>query len=80
MKLIFFVAIAPFLLLPLKAEAHRDHGSWKKTLHAKAVYFAKNTAQRHNIEGTYPSSVRLLPPNHYVDPRLGGWKTLVETG
>jgi len=80
MKLKLFVAVVLGLLSPLSAEAQRDRGSWKKTLHEKAVYFAKNTAQRHNIEGTYPSSVRLLPPNHYVNPSLGGWKTLVETG
>ena len=80
MKLQFFVGVVLCLLSPLNAEAHRDRGSWKKTLHEKAVYFAKNTAERHNIKGTYPSSVRLLPPNHYVDPSLGGWKTLVATG
>jgi hypothetical protein len=80
MKLQFFIGVVLCLLSPLNAEAHRDRGSWKKTLHEKAAYFAKNTAERHNIEGTYPSSVRLLPPNHYVDPSLGGWKTLIATG
>ena len=62
------------------AEAHRDHGSWMKTLHDKATYFEQNAAERHNILGTYPSSVRLVPPAHYTDPALGSWKTLVETG
>ncbi len=80
MRMNWLVATVVGLLLCGYAEAYRDHGSWKKTLHEKAVYFAKNTEERHNIEGTYPSSVRLLPPNHYVDPKLGGWKTLVETG
>lgn len=65
---------------PQVAEAYRDHGSWMKTLHDKAMYFEKNAAERHNILGTYPSSVRLIPPKHYVHPQLGGWKTLVETG
>ncbi|NIA15787.1 MAG: hypothetical protein GWP08_17110, partial [Nitrospiraceae bacterium] len=62
------------------AAAQRDMGSWKKTLHDKALYFERNTAERHNILGTYPSSVRLVPPTHYVDPALGGWRTLTETG
>ncbi|MFV2065989.1 MAG: WD40/YVTN/BNR-like repeat-containing protein [Pirellulales bacterium] len=80
MKIRIPLAVLVCLLSTQSGEAHRDHGSWKKTLHEKALYFAKNTAERHNIEGTYPSSVRLLPPNHYVDPSLGGWKGLVETG
>ncbi len=62
------------------SHAYRDHGSWVQTLDAKADLFARTVAQRHNILGTYPSSVRLVPPNHYVDPSLGGWKSLVETG
>ena len=68
------------LLLPLQATAQRDVGSWKKTLQDKANYFEKNTEERHNILGTYPSSVRLVPPTHYVDPALGGWRSLTETG
>ena len=64
----------------IEAQAHRDRGSWMKTLEAKADFFERNAAERHNILGTYPSSVRLVPPSHYVDPSLGGWKTLVETG
>ncbi len=79
-KCSILIAVVFSLFFSSSSEAHRDHGSWKKTLHEKALYFARNTAERHNIEGTYPSSVRLLPPKHYVDPSLGGWKTLVETG
>ena len=63
-----------------QSHANRDHGSWMKTLEEKADIFGRNIAERHNILGTYPSSVRLVPPNHYVDPSLGGWKSLVETG
>ncbi|MEO2046641.1 MAG: hypothetical protein ABGX16_08715 [Pirellulales bacterium] len=67
----------------------RDRGSWEKTLHDKAAYFNQQTAQRHNILGSYPSSVRLLPPRHYVSlPSLptqaglqqGAWPQIVETG
>ena len=80
MRTVFAVVAVLFGVCPQVAEGYRDHGSWMKTLHDKAVYFEKNTAERHNILGTYPSSVRLVPPNHYVDPKLGGWKSLVETG
>ena len=80
MRTVFAVVAVLFGVWPQVAEGYRDHGSWMKTLHDKAVYFEKNTAERHNILGTYPSSVRLVPPNHYVDPKLGGWKSLVETG
>ena len=44
--------------------ANRDRGSWRQTLHDKAIYFNQQTAERHNILGSYPSSVRLLPPKH----------------
>jgi len=79
--------VGKFLILTLiglgwagKADAYRDRGSWKKTLHEKALAFENNAAQRHNIEGTYPSSIRLIPTDRYVDPKLGGWRTLIETG
>ena len=62
MRTIFALVTVLFGLCPQVAEGYRDHGSWMKTLHEKAVYFEKNTAERHNILGTYPSSVRLVPP------------------
>jgi len=62
------------------AYTHRDRGSWKKTLHEKAVYFEKNTKERHNIEGSYPSSVRLIPPDYYAGSQEDAWKQIVETG
>lgn len=65
---------------PQKTTRYRDRGSWKKTLHEKAIGFEKNTQQRHNILGSYPSSVRLIPPKHYAGTQQGAWKTLVETG
>ncbi len=68
------------LLLAFEARAARDHGSWRQTLHKKAMIFERDTAERHNILGTYPSSVRIVPPTHYVDPSLGGWRTFVDTG
>jgi photosystem II stability/assembly factor-like uncharacterized protein len=74
------LAILFCTLLVFNATAQRDVGSWKKTLRDKANYFEKNTEERHNILGTYPSSVRLVPPKHYVDPALGGWRSLTETG
>lgn len=46
------------------ARAQRDRGSWKRTLHDKAAFFEKHAKERHNIVGSYPSSVRLLPPKH----------------
>ena len=64
----------------LDAEAYRDHGSWKQTLHQKALILEKTAAERHNILGSYPSSIILFPPKHYVDPETHGWRTLVETG
>jgi hypothetical protein len=65
--------------LPKKTH-YRDRGSWKKTLAAKAEQFERNTHQRHNILGTYPSSVRLIPPQHHAGSQNGAWKTVVETG
>jgi len=64
----------------LQAGGYRDRGSWKKTLHEKAVYFEKNTKERHNIEGTYPSMVSLIPPKHYAGSQEGAWKQIIETG
>ena len=58
----------------------RDRGSWKKPLHEKAVYFEKNTKERHSIEGSFPSSVRLIPPKHYAGSQESAWKQIVETG
>ncbi len=69
-----------FMCFLVECYAYRDRGSWKKTLHEKAMQFEEDAAERHNIVGSYPSSVVLFPPRHYVDPALGGWKTLVETG
>ncbi|MFB3785571.1 MAG: WD40/YVTN/BNR-like repeat-containing protein [bacterium] len=64
----------------LLADAHRDRSSWKKTLHDKALLHEKIMQERHNIEGTCPSSVRLIPPRHYTGDQTGAWKRLVETG
>lgn len=64
----------------LESEGYRDRGSWKKTLHEKSAYFEENTKERHNIEGTYPSSVRLIPPKHYAGSQQGAWKHIIETG
>lgn len=77
MKVILAIVL---MFCSIEAQAYRDHGSWMKTLDEKAIVFGRIVAERHNILGTYPSSVRLVPPNHYVDPSLGGWKSLVETG
>jgi len=59
---------------------YRDRGSWKKTLHDKAVYFERHTEERHNILGSFPSSVRLLPPKHYAGSQEGAWQQIIETG
>jgi hypothetical protein len=60
---------------------YHDRGSWEKTLHDKAIYFEKNTKERHNIEGTYPSSVRLRPPTRfYHGSQEDAWKILNTTG
>jgi len=59
---------------------YRDKGSWKKTLHDKALFFEKNTQQRHNILGSYPSSVRLIPPKHYAGSQEGAWEQITQTG
>ena len=59
---------------------YHDRGSWRKTLHQKAVSFEKNTQERHNILGSYPSSVRLIPPKHYAGPQDGAWQQIMETG
>jgi photosystem II stability/assembly factor-like uncharacterized protein len=59
---------------------YHDRGSWKKTLHQKAAFFEKNAQERHNILGSYPSSVRLIPPKHYAGPQKGAWQQIIETG
>jgi len=59
---------------------YHDRGSWKKTLHNKAMFFEKNTQERHNILGSYPSSVRLIPPKHYAGSQEGAWQKITETG
>jgi len=59
---------------------YHDRGSWKKTLHDKAIFFEKHTEERHNILGSYPSSVRLIPPKHYSGSQEGAWQQLIETG
>ncbi len=62
------------------SHTYRDMGSWKKTLHEKALFFEKNTQERHNILGSYPSSVRLIPPKHYAGSQEGAWEQIVQTG
>ncbi|MDA0745119.1 MAG: hypothetical protein O2954_01265, partial [bacterium] len=59
---------------------YRDRGSWKKTLHEKAMFFERNTKERHNILGSYPSSVRLVPPVGYAGEQDGAWQRIIETG
>jgi len=59
---------------------YHDRGSWKKTLHEKAMLFEKNAVERHNILGSYPSSVRLIPPRHYAGSQEGAWQQIIETG
>ena len=59
---------------------YHDRGSWKKTLHEKAEFFERNARERHNILGSYPSSVRLIPPRHHVGLQEGVWQRLIETG
>lgn len=78
MRILFLCLFS--LLIVFEVCAARDHNSWRRTLHEKAVVFERDTAERHNILGTYPSSVRIVPPTHYVDPSLGGWRTFVDTG
>jgi hypothetical protein len=76
------IACFAFLLFAtsLESEGYRDRGSWKQTLHEKSAYFEENIKERHNIEGTYPSSVRLIPPKHYAGSQEGAWKQIIETG
>jgi photosystem II stability/assembly factor-like uncharacterized protein len=59
---------------------YHDRGSWKKTLADKAAFFEANAEDRHNILGTYPSSVRLVPPKHYAGLQEGAWQQIIETG
>ena len=74
------LAIAAAVLVCQSTDAHRDHGSWKQTLAAKADQIEKIASARHNILGSYPSSVRLQPPDYYAGDGVDDWKTLVETG
>lgn len=59
---------------------YHDRGSWKKSLHEKAMILEKNAQERHNILGSYPSSVRLIPPKHYAGSQEGAWQQIIETG
>jgi len=63
-----------------ESHTYRDEGSWEKTLHEKALFFERNTQERHNILGSYPSSVRLIPPKHYAGSQEGAWEQIVQTG
>jgi hypothetical protein len=65
---------------PFAQHTYRDRGSWKKTLHAKAEFFEAHTEERHNILGSFPSSVRLLPPKSYAGSQEGAWQQVIETG
>ena len=75
----FYMALL-ILLIVAPSNACRDRGSWKKSLHEKALCFEKQTKERHNILGSYPSCVPLVPPRHYAGSQEGAWKQLVETG
>ncbi|MDP6040333.1 MAG: hypothetical protein QGG64_17405, partial [Candidatus Latescibacteria bacterium] len=66
--------------MPYGTHTYHDRGSWKKTLEEKAMFFEENTAERHNILGSYPSSVRLIPPKHYAGSQEGAWQQIIETG
>ena len=81
-KLFSLILILSFILvIPcLKAGDYHDRGSWKKTLKAKAEYFEKNAQERHNIEGIYPSSVRLTPPEYWAGSQENAWKIINTTG
>lgn len=63
-----------------ESHTYHDRESWKKTLHEKALFFEKNTQKRHNILGSYPSSVRLIPPKHYTGSEQGAWEQIIQTG
>ena len=62
------------------AHTYHDRGSWRKALHEKAEFFETNAKERHSILGSYPSSVRLIPPRHHAGPQEGAWQQLIETG
>jgi len=79
-RILVFMLFFIVLVLRLVAGDYHDRGSWKKTLAAKAAFFEKNAQERHNIEGTYPSSVRLVPPDYYAGPQQGAWKQINTTG
>ena len=61
-KLVFYIHLYLSTSAIVFASDARDRGSWKKTLHIKAIYLEKNMAERHNIDGLCPSSVQILPP------------------
>lgn len=60
------------------AGKYHDAGSWKKTLRDKAIVFDENTKEQHNIEGTYPSSVRLRPNHFYASSQKNAWKEIFD--
>jgi photosystem II stability/assembly factor-like uncharacterized protein len=68
------------LLWMSQAQANRDRGSWKKPLHEKAVSLEMQIQERHDIVGSYPSMVQLVPPKHYAGSQQGAWKKLIESG
>ena len=75
-----WAACCALLCITLDVHSHRDRGSWKKPLHEKAELFERHIEQRHNIEGSYPSSVRLIPPKHYAGSQEGAWEKIAESG
>ena len=81
-KLFSLILIMSFIPLHSSSKAgdYHDRGSWKKTLKAKAEYFEKNAQERHNIEGIYPSSVRLTPPEYWAGSQEEAWKIINTTG
>ncbi len=74
------LVLAISLLWMSEAHANRDRDSWKKPLHDKAVSLEKQIRQRHDIVGSYPSMVLLVPPKHYAGSQQGAWKKLIDTG
>ena len=76
---LFIIALFFFSTI-LQAGDYHDRGSWKKSLSEKAVFFEKNIKERHNIKGTYPSSVRLTPPDYYAGSQEGAWEKIITTG
>jgi hypothetical protein len=81
-RIVFYILLSISTITIVFASDARDRGSWKKPLHSKAVYFEKNMAERHNIDGTCPSSVGILPPKHYAGEgsQKGAWSSFIQTG